>query len=186
MARSFIAAASKIAAAIKAGKIILLVTDQIAAFPEVIKLHQESQVAYLFNSWIPGFYSNFQQIHASVQQVQHNISLLDVYNTKKERNIAQKHLNKARLRYSGIWQLQDKPDLIILCCSPQKTLRILKEVKNSEVKIISLYDCSRQSLPILTSSKLKYVYSALNSSAVQLLISIINYHLNKVDATSDK
>lgn len=124
-------------------KILLLVGTKIQFKDLVEKIAGDCELFYINKRWLGGTFTNFETI---LKRVEYYIELekkekegeLEKY-TKKERIEINKELQRLKIKFGGIKNMNKLPDAVFVL-DARKDALALKEAKKKEIKIIAIVD----------------------------------------------
>ncbi len=128
--------------AVKQGKKVLLVGTKKQASPLVKEFGEKYGVFYLTKKWPAGFFSNFEQIKASIdkllvykeQYIKRKYSL-----TKKELLDLERKIQKLEDKYGGVTFMNQLPDLVIIIDIVFEKVA-LKEARLAKIPVLAIVD----------------------------------------------
>lgn len=128
---------------IASGKILLLVGTKVQTKDLLEKTAKECGLPYVSERWLGGTFTNFSIILKRIEyykslEKQKQEGDWEKY-TKKEKAKFEKELNRLKIKFEGIRNLNRLPDVVFVCDMKKDELAI-KEAKSKGIKIIAIAD----------------------------------------------
>lgn len=127
----------------KEGKKILVVGTKKSANTFIREYCDKNSISYIATKWLPGLLTNFNNIAKNVQKLKEQIEYekTDEFKSmvKHERIKMQKNIVKLQRLYSGILNMDQKPD-ILLIIDIKKEKNAVKEATYYKIPIVAIAD----------------------------------------------
>ncbi len=165
-------AADLIATAKAGGKTILFV----GAKSEIKNLVRDAALSidmpYVENRWIGGTFTNFGEIKKRVERMEDLETKEEkgelVYQTKKEKLMIEREIEKLKVMFGGLRNLKKLPDLMVVV-DPRKEMIAILEANQLNIPVIALSntDCDIRNVDVVIPG------NDTNQSSVQLVLNTL-------------
>ena len=127
----------------KKGETLLLVGTKVPLRGLIKEIADDCDLPYVTDRWLGGTFTNFKVISERIKYFKElerkkKEGELEKY-TKKERAQFDKELNKLKVKFGGIKNLEKVPEAVFVC-DIKKDILAVKEAKAKGVKIIAIAD----------------------------------------------
>lgn len=133
------------------GKTVLLLGTKKQVKEKIIEIGKETESPYVSERWLGGTFSNFEQISRSIKKMAEmkEKNTLGEYknNTKKERLLIQREIDRLGRFFEGISTLKKLPDILFVV-DTHKENSAIKEAVKSKVTIVGIVDSNSDPDPI--------------------------------------
>jgi len=125
------------------GKTVLLLGTKKQVKDKIIEIGKELDFPYVSERWLGGTFSNFEQIQRSIKKLSEmkEKQAIGEYkeNTKKERLLIQREIERLERFFQGISNLKKVPEILFVV-DTHKESSAIKEATRSKVSIVGIVD----------------------------------------------
>jgi len=127
----------------KNGKKMLVVGTKKSANTFIREFGDKNKISYIATKWLPGLLTNFTNINKNVTKLKEQMEFVETEEfknlVKHERTKMQKHIAKLQRLYSGILNMDKKPDLLLIV-DIKKEKNAVKEALYYKIPIVAIAD----------------------------------------------